>query len=148
MVERINEKALAARIEKPLVKEGAVIISLRAAFPQLLAIYAFGSRIEGTARVDSDLDLSILVAGYAGPLQLWEIASQLSDVAGCPVELLDLRAASTVMQYQVITKGKLLWGKHPETALFECFVLSEKNELDVARAGLLTDIAKRGNVYD
>ena len=51
------------------------------------------------------------------------------------------------MQYQVITRGKLLWGKQPDAGLFECLVLAEKNELDAARSGLLTDIAKRGKVY-
>ncbi len=45
----------------------------------------------------------MLVAGYADPLLLWNLASDLADMAGCPVDLLDLRAASTVMQYQVIT---------------------------------------------
>ncbi|WP_292996284.1 nucleotidyltransferase domain-containing protein [Nitrosomonas sp.] len=39
--------------------------------PNLLAIYAFGSRIQGTAQIDSDLDLAVLVAGYAEPLVLW-----------------------------------------------------------------------------
>lgn len=44
-----------------------------------------------------------LVAGYADSLTLWELADKLADMAGCPVDLLNLRAASTVMQYPVIT---------------------------------------------
>ena len=58
---------------------------------------AFGSRIQGTAGPDSDLDLAVLVAGYADPHGVWELAGDLEEVAGCPVDLLDLRAASTVM---------------------------------------------------
>lgn len=75
--------------------------ALRQAFPTALAIYAFGSRIQGTARPDSDLDLAILIEGYAAPLQLWDVANQLNY----PVDLLDFRAASTVKQHQILTTG-------------------------------------------
>ena len=110
-------------------------------------MYAFGSRIDGTAGVDSDLDLAVLVAGYAGPLTLWALSGDLADQAGCPVDLLDLRAASTVMQHQVITIGQRWWAGDSQAALYEAAILSEKTALDTARAGLLDDIQKRGTVY-
>ena len=115
--------------------------------PNLLAIYAFGSRITGTAGPDSDLDLAVLVAGYAEPLALFGLAGDLADVAGCAVDLLDLRAASTVMQYQILTTGQRWWAKDAQAALFEAAVLSEKTALDTARANLLADIQQRGTVY-
>ena len=120
---------------------------LRDALPGVMGIYAFGSRMQGTARPDSDLDLAVLVGGYADPLQLWELAGQLAGLSDWPVDLLDLRAASTVMQYQVLTTGRRLWAREPEAGLFECFVMSEKIALDEARAGLLHDIATEGRVY-
>ena len=46
----------------------AIVEALQSRLPGLLAIYAFGSRAQGTARPDSDLDLAVLVAGYAEPL--------------------------------------------------------------------------------
>ncbi len=125
----------------------AIIATLQARLPHLLGIYAFGSRISGTARPDSDLDLAVLVAGYADPLILFDLAGDLSDVAGCAVDLLDLRAASTVMQYQIITTGQRWWAKNVQAALFEAAMLSEKTELDTARAGVLADIQQRGTVY-
>ena len=121
--------------------------TLLARVANLLAIYAFGSRVQDTAGPGSDLDLAILVAGYADPLDLWALAGDLADVAGCPVDLLDLRAASTVMQYQVITTGRRLWSAGLQTDLFECFVLSEKTALDEARAPFLADIAATGRIY-
>ena len=121
--------------------------TLQERLPGLLGLYAFGSRIRGTARPDSDLDLAVLVAGYADPLELWNLASELADLAGCPVDLLDLRAASTVMQYQVITTGQRWWAKDAQAALYEAAVLSEKTALDSARAALLADIGKEGSVY-
>jgi predicted nucleotidyltransferase len=120
---------------------------LQSRVPHLLAVYAFGSRIQGTAGPQSDLDLAVLVAGYADPVALWELSGALADLACCPVDLLDLRAASTVMQYQIITTGRRWWTSDGQAALYEAAVLSEKTALDTARAGLLDDIQKRGRIY-
>ncbi|SDY89008.1 type VII toxin-antitoxin system MntA family adenylyltransferase antitoxin [Nitrosomonas halophila] len=125
-----------------------IIDHLRSRLTGLLAIYAFGSRVQGTATAESDLDLAVLVEGYADPLQLWELASELSELAGCPVDLLDVRAASTVMQHQIFTTGQRWWAADYRAALFEAAMLSEKVELDRARAGLLADIVQRGRIYD
>jgi len=124
-----------------------IVQLLRAQWPDLLAVYAFGSRVSGTADSHSDLDLALLVAGYADPVALWTIAADLTGVVGHDVDLLDLRAASTVMQYQIITTGERLWAKDSTAALFEAAILSDKTALDTARAGVLEDIQRRGTVY-
>lgn len=129
------------------MNRNAIVQTLQNNVPQLLAIYAFGSRIQGTANAHSDLDLAVLVAGYAEPLNLWALASDLEDIVGCPVDLLDLRAASTVMQYQIITTGERWWCKDAQASVFESAILSEKTALDSARAGLLSDIQKQGKIY-
>lgn len=97
----------------------AIVQTLQSRLPNLLAIYAFRSRIQGAGQPESDLDLAVLVGGYAEPLTLWELAGDLTDLAGCPVDLLDFRAASTVMQYQIITTGERWWAKDEQAALFE-----------------------------
>jgi predicted nucleotidyltransferase len=125
----------------------AIVQYLVGHVPDLLAVYAFGSRIQDTAGQDSDLDLAVLVAGYADPASLWHISGELADLATCPVDLLDLRAASTVMQYQVITTGVRWWARDMQAALYESAILSDKTALDTARAGLLADIGSRGSVY-
>lgn len=130
-----------------LAPDGPVVSAIRAQLPNAIAIYAFGSQIQGTAGKGSDLDLAVLVAGYADPLVLWSLSSALADMANCPVDLLDLRGATTVMQYQVITGGRRLWSTGLAVNLFECFVLSEKTDLDTARAPLLADILATGKVH-
>ena len=75
------------------------------------------------------------------------MSSDLADIASCHVDLLDLRAASTVMQYQVITTGQRWWAQDAQAALFEAAILSDKTALDTARAGLLADIHKKGTIY-
>lgn len=125
----------------------AIIAQLQARLDGLLAIYAFGSRIHGNANAESDLDLAVLVAGYAEPLLLWDLSGALADLTGCPVDLLDLRSASTVQQHQILTKGERWWAADHQAALFEAAMLNEKFALDEARAGLLADIEQRGHVY-
>lgn len=132
---------------QPALDQGALAAHLRRRLPNLLAVYAFGSRIQGTASADSDLDLAVLVAGYAPQLELWALSGELADIAGCTVDLLDFRAASTVMQYQILTTGERWWAADAQAALYEAAVLSEKVELDAARAGLIADIEQRGRIY-
>jgi predicted nucleotidyltransferase len=122
-------------------------VALRAAFPAALGAYAFGSRATGTARADSDLDLALLLPGYADPLALWDAAQALAGEFGLDIDLVDLRAASTVMQFQILTTGERLWGREPEAGLFEAYVLSEKLVFDEARAGLIADATARGRIH-
>jgi len=131
--DRMNKEIILKRVQERL--------------PDLLALYAFGSRIQGQANAESDLDLAVLVPGYADPLLLFDLAGDLADVAGCSVDLLDLRAASTVMQYQIITTGVRWWQKDSQAALFEAAILSEKTALDEARNALIEDIQHSGSVY-
>ena len=125
----------------------SLVRRLQSLLPGLLAVYGFGSRVQGKARPNSDLDMAVLVAGRADPVLFWKWAGELADVAGCPVDLLDLRAASTVMQYQIITTGVRWWALDAQAALFESAILGQKTALDTARAGLLGDIQERGSVY-
>ncbi|MDQ0739123.1 nucleotidyltransferase domain-containing protein [Pseudomonas sp. W4I3] len=124
-----------------------VLTHLQANLAGLLAVYVFGSRVTGDANADSDLDVAVLIEGSIDPLQLWRLSGELADIVKAPVDLLDLRAASTVMQYQVITTGRRLWSKDSQAGIFESYILSEKTALDSARAGLLVDIHKDGTVY-
>lgn len=133
------------------MRKESLITLLQQRLPGLLAVYAFGSRIENhglSARSDSDLDLAVLLEGYGDPVTLFNLSGSLADIAGCTVDLLDIRAASTVMQYQILTLGTAWWRKDVRAGLFEAAMLSEKMALDEARAGLIHDVAQRGHVYD
>ena len=134
-------------IQAILAPDGTLVRDILAAIPDVLAIYAFGSRVDGTAHDESDLDLAVLVAGYADPVRLWMLAGDLAGKVHCDVDLLDMRAASTIMQHQILMTGRRLWARKLDADLFECFVLSEKTALDEARAGLLIDIRERGKIY-
>ena len=132
---------------KGVTNAAAIEALLRARLPNLQAIYAFGSRVEGTAGPDSDLDLAVLVSGYADPMALWNLAGELADLAGCAVDLLDFRAASTVMKYRILTTGQRWWAINSTIDAYEAGILSDKTELDTARAQLLADIQREGRVH-
>ncbi len=127
--------------------ESSIIKFLKSKLPELLAIYAFGSQVSGCSNKNSDLDLSVLVSSYTDPFELWDLSGQLAGRVGCHVDLIDMRSASTVMQYQIVQTGRLLWAKQPSAGIFEGFVLSEKIAFDIARAGLLKDIGQSGKIY-
>ena len=125
----------------------AILQKLHAQLPGLMAVYAFGSRTQGTATPESDMDMAVLVEGYADPEILWQLAGELADIVHCDVDLLDMRAASTVMQYQILNGGERWWQKDTQADMYEAAILSEKTELDYARAGLLSDIQSQGTIY-
>ena len=127
--------------------ERDVVSPLLQAFPDAMAIYGFGSQFMGHADAQSDLDLAVLVPGYADPRKLWEASESLANLTGLEVDLLDFRAATTVMQAQVLHHGKRLWAADQQADFYELFVLNEKIRFDESRAALLADIKKRGTVY-
>lgn len=127
-----------------------IIEKIKIAIPDLLAIYVFGSQIQGTANLNSDLDMAVLVAGYAKTLDLWYLSSELANIIGCDVDLLDFRAASTIMQYQILMTGERWWASDIQADLYECFVFNQKMALNEnkSRSALLDEINKSGVIYD
>jgi uncharacterized protein len=135
----------------PALIEKAVQRILQA-LPSTMAIYVFGSRASNDATDQSDLDMAVLVAGYAEVVALWSLASDIAVEINCDVDLLDMRAASTVMQYQILSKGSRVWQSSVaavalDVGLFECAMLSEMTALNEFRGGLITDIQKSGRIY-
>ena len=96
---------------------------------------------------ESDLDVAVLVAGYVPPATRFELSSELAESLGIEVDLVDLRAASTVLATQVLQSGKRIWAKNRDADTFEAAVMSDKMALDMARAPLLADIRRRGSIY-
>jgi predicted nucleotidyltransferase len=120
---------------------------LQSRLPGLQAVYLFGSQRTPDANANSDLDLAVLASGAIDPLELWRLAGELADIVGMPVDLIDLCTASTVMQYQILTKGERIWVSGNGAGIFEAYILSEKTALDAARSALLEDIHKDGLIH-
>jgi len=122
--------------------------SIRAELPDVLGVYVFGSTATGSAREGSDVDLAVLAAERLPALRLWESAQSLACRIGCDVDLVDLRAASTVMRVQAIAHGERLVCVDAEACgAFEDFVYADFARLNEERAAILADVRKRRTVY-
>lgn len=129
------------------MSDSDIIEALQAALPDAQALFLFGSRADGSHGDDSDLDLAVLLPSPMDPVRLWEAGEAIARRLDIDVDLIDLRAASTVMQYQIITKGRCLFAQGLEPERYELFILSEMMDLDLARAPLIADIQREGRVH-
>ncbi|MBM3268775.1 MAG: nucleotidyltransferase domain-containing protein [Candidatus Sericytochromatia bacterium] len=124
----------------------AVISRLTREWPDLWAIYLFGSRGRGGAGPASDIDLAILGPGPLPPVRLWDVAQDLASLARADADLVDLRKASTVLQAQVVSTGRRIYcSNERECDSFETYVLSSYARLNEERRDILRGILDRGS---
>lgn len=121
---------------------------MKEAVPDVIAIYQFGSTVDGTEHAQSDLDLALLASSSLPNLDRWALQEDLAAELRRDVDLVDLRAASTVMQAQVLDTGTVLV-ETDRTARqqFEMRVCSAYALLNEERAEILEDVQTRGRVY-
>ncbi|MCH2155926.1 MAG: nucleotidyltransferase domain-containing protein [Opitutales bacterium] len=121
-------------------------------YPELQAIWCFGSRATGMARPDSDLDLALLLE----PNQARDVRSlgctpcvpALSLKLGLEIDLLNLRQLSTVVQLEVIRSGQVIHVADQEALLaFEMQVLSAYQKLNEERSGILKSFHETKRAY-
>ncbi|MDN3554223.1 nucleotidyltransferase domain-containing protein [Halomonas almeriensis] len=120
---------------------------LRQVLPGLQAVYLFGSQANGSSRLDSDVDLAVLLPRPLEAERRWEVAQTLASRLGRDVDLVDLRGASTVMQHQVLSHGGPVWSAGSVADEYELSVFSEYWDLTIQRRELVDDIKQRGRVH-
>lgn len=91
--------------------EKLVVEELTSKWPNIQAIYVFGSVATGEDRPGSDLDLAVL--GSPNPTLAWQLAIELGTLLVHDVDLVDLRSVNHLLQAEVVQKGKLLWCHDP-----------------------------------
>jgi len=121
---------------------------LRQVFPDLVAVYRFGSTAQGTATRASDTDVAILTGGRIAPAHRFDVQEELAAAIGGDVDLVDLASASPVMAMQVITSGHLLYeGETDARGRFEDRTFGAYARLNEERRGILERVAAEGAVY-
>lgn len=115
------------------VSDDHIVATVRDLLPEVRAITLFGSRVDGSARPDSDLDLAVLLPSRADPVELWYIGEEIARRFDVDVDLVDLIGASTVLQHQIVTKGRRLFAADGSVDVYETFILAEMTALDEAR---------------
>ena len=132
---------------KPILDRARDLL-LRSDLPAVVAIYAFGSVVEGQARRDSDLDLAVLAAVPLDAAQVFEQARSLSVQLDCDVDLIDLRRAGPVVKKEILAHGTRLFCSEAGAVLgFEATSLSEYVHYRESVAELLQAVQSTGRAY-
>lgn len=89
------------------VLRDALISKIREAIPNVLAIYAYGSRVKGGVHAESDLDLALLLpVGQTVPTALlMQLSGDLEAFAGCSVQVSVLDPGNFLVHCKEVVTG-------------------------------------------
>jgi len=87
------------RLLKPVFKK----------YPEIQAVYLFGSQAEGRLHSESDLDLAVLSFSAVLHTKKLDILTALSEMGFCNVDLIFLDSADLVLRYEVIRLNRLVY---------------------------------------
>ncbi len=133
-------------------KVDSIVKTVLSTFPATVAVYRFGSWGTVWQNSESDLDLAILLPhefAVRAHQTVWiNLNAEIAQASRTDrVDLIDLRKAKTDFQAEVLRTGKVLYCQDDDARLeFEALVLNMHQDLNRRRAGLRTDIMKRGRI--
>ena len=121
-------------------------------YPDTQAIYLFGSWGTEDEWPASDLDMAVLLPPrQAKAVDFWAwnaLATRLGDIIHRPVDLLNLRQVSTVLQKEVVMAERRIYtGSEYAADEFEMLTLSLYQKLNQERAKVLAEGLRSGRFY-
>jgi predicted nucleotidyltransferase len=126
----------------------SVVNLVTARIDDVIAIYLFGSRAADAVHEESDIDIAVLPTLPIPNDVRWDLQQELAIALRSEVDLVDLRSASTVMRYQIVTSGEVLYESDPTCrAEFEMTTLSMYTRFNFERREILEQIEQSGRVY-
>jgi hypothetical protein len=78
-------------------------------FPQILAVYLFGSSAAGKTHSESDLDLAVLPESAEFHRQKTVILTALARHGFCDVDLVFIDVDDIVLRYEAVRQNKLIY---------------------------------------
>lgn len=142
----LGEHRLYASLVREYLSPAADLI--RVWVPELVAVYLFGSVARGDQMADSDIDFAYLASRPLALKVRWDLQQEIAVRLHREVDLIDLRASSTVMRVRVLEVSQLLLDLDPYArATFEATALGAYARLNFERRHIIEDIRQRGQVY-
>jgi len=125
------------------------IIRVILCYPDVQAVYLFGTYDTEDERPDSDADIAVLLAPQqaraAGLLALSDLRVELEDLMKKRVDLINLRRVPTVLQKEVIAADRRIYHADEYAAdEFEMLTLSYYQKLNEERAEIIEDALATG----
>jgi uncharacterized protein len=126
----------------------AIVSGVRSRLSDVIAVYLFGSQASGLANRSSDVDVALLCKRPLEPRARFELQQDLAERLRASVDVVDLRAASTVMRVSVLRTALVLdEADRFARELFEATALGAYARLNDERSEIIRDVIGRGNVY-
>ncbi len=128
-----------------------IVKTVLSCYPEVEAIYLFGSYLTPDQQPDSDVDVAVLLphkkAKFVKNLVMSDCRNALETVLKRTVDLINLRTVNTVFQNEIIQHGRIIYQQN-EYAIdeFEMLVMSFYQKLNEERAGILEDILASGRI--
>lgn len=111
-------------------------------------IVLFGSYAKGTAHDESDIDLAYFSELQLSSYERFILAGKLADMAGCEIDLIDLKTIDTVFTMQIFEQGIPIYIKDEnEFTRQKMRAYSMYATLSEQRAGIIEAIKERGSVF-
>ena len=102
----------------------------------------------GHASKQSDIDLAFLTFEKIDNVKRWEIQEELAKQLDSNIDLVDLNAASTVMQFQVVSNGERIFTRDYKKAMnYEDQVHFLYLDLCELRQPIINNIKESGSIY-
>ncbi len=128
-----------------------IITTILKHYPEVQAVYLFGSYGAGNFRPDSDVDLALLLppaqARRERTLHLSPCQAELQTTLGREVDLLNARQVSTVFQKEIITGQRIYCADEYAADEFEMLTLSYYQKLNEERQHILEAFYRTGRAY-
>ena len=116
--------------------------------PDLLVAYRFGSTVTGATHAGSDVDLAVLAPRPLEGERRFEIAGKLEAELRRGVDLVDLRAAPTVLRMQVMTTGTVIVVQDERARTeFENLTFSQYVRLNEERRAIVEQVLRERSVH-
>ncbi|SDD33718.1 type VII toxin-antitoxin system MntA family adenylyltransferase antitoxin [Williamwhitmania taraxaci] len=121
--------------------EQKVIDLLLSEFPEIELIYLFGSMATGKTHSQSDLDIAFWNSSSSvEELKCFAVQERLAALFSTDVDLVDMRGASEVFCYEVVTTGRRIYTKDIERMHFiENRIWSDYLYLNEVRRDIVND---------
>src|SRR5699024_284396 len=110
-------------------------------------ILLFGSFAKGTQHAKSDIDLAYYSNKVLSSYERFIFASELSELVGCEVDLIDIRTIDTVFTMQIFEQGIPIYIEDENELIRQKMrIYSMYAELNEQRAPVIEAIKERGSV--